>query len=193
MVKTAREKILDAALPLFVDHGLAAVRTEDIRTAAGVSNGSLFHAFASKEAIAAALYVEAIASYQAALMDELDGARAAEATIRSLIRAHWAWIAANERKARFLFGMGRPDWNDDARFQTREMNVRLDAQFAEWWRSRVKSGEVLDLPPSTAGAILFGPSLTAMRAMLGSAQGKPPRGMANALADAAVRALIERE
>ncbi len=46
-----REQILSGALRLFVSKGLAATRSADIAREAGVSQGLLYHYFASKEAI----------------------------------------------------------------------------------------------------------------------------------------------
>src|SRR5438067_10900122 len=59
-----RQVILDAALGLFTTRGLRATSVEDIRSASGASNGSLYHHFGSKEGIAAALYAAAIEDYQ---------------------------------------------------------------------------------------------------------------------------------
>ena len=46
-----RERLLDAALTLFCDHGFAATRTQGIIDLAGVSKPVLYHYFASKEAL----------------------------------------------------------------------------------------------------------------------------------------------
>jgi Bacterial regulatory proteins, tetR family len=59
-----RSRILDAALACFVKAGYAQTTIERIRERSGASNGALFHHFPTKEAIAAALYADAIASFQ---------------------------------------------------------------------------------------------------------------------------------
>jgi len=48
-------ELLDAALDLFVEHGFAATRLEDIAARAGVSKGTLYLYFDSKEALFQAL------------------------------------------------------------------------------------------------------------------------------------------
>jgi AcrR family transcriptional regulator len=190
-VLPARERILAAALPLFLEHGLANVRTETIREAAGVSNGSLFHAFPTKEAIAVALYVEAIGSYQGALLHELDPSRQAADVIRALVLAHWRWVAAHEAQARFLFEMGRPDWHAEAGARTRDLNTMLEAAYAAWWAQAVSAGAVQDVPLPAARAILLGPSMMALRHWLREG-GRKPSAMARLFAEAAVRSLTER-
>jgi AcrR family transcriptional regulator len=67
-----RSRILDAALASFVEAGYTQTTIERIRDRSGVSNGALFHRFPTKEAIADALYVDAIASFQQGLWDLLE-------------------------------------------------------------------------------------------------------------------------
>jgi AcrR family transcriptional regulator len=50
------EAIYAAALPLFVAQGIQGTSTASIAKAAGVSNGTLFHYFSTKEALVLALY-----------------------------------------------------------------------------------------------------------------------------------------
>src|SRR2546427_3712162 len=59
-----RRAIMNAALPLFTEKGLAGTAVEDIRTRAKASIGSIYHHFGSKEGVARALYAAAIGSYQ---------------------------------------------------------------------------------------------------------------------------------
>ncbi|GAA4877130.1 TetR/AcrR family transcriptional regulator [Ferrimonas pelagia] len=51
-----KQQILDAALNLFVQQGIEATATAQIAKRAGVATGTLFHHFASKEALIQALY-----------------------------------------------------------------------------------------------------------------------------------------
>ena len=62
--EVTRARILDAALTSFLEAGYEQTTVALIRERSGVSNGALFHHFPTKEAIADALYVEAIASFQ---------------------------------------------------------------------------------------------------------------------------------
>lgn len=50
-----RQEILNAGLDLFIRKGYAATRTSDIAAAVGMSEGLLFHYFATKEALYSAL------------------------------------------------------------------------------------------------------------------------------------------
>lgn len=56
-----RELILATALRLFVERGFFATSVHDIRRTAGLSIGSIYHHFPSKEAVAQALYDDLVA------------------------------------------------------------------------------------------------------------------------------------
>lgn len=51
-----REALVAAARPLFAEHGYAAVSTDQIARAAGVTRGALYHQFAGKEEVFAAVF-----------------------------------------------------------------------------------------------------------------------------------------
>lgn len=60
-----RQSLLDHAIDLAVGQGLAAVTTQGVAEAAGVSKGGLFHHFASKQAL-----IEGVVAH---LIDRMDG------------------------------------------------------------------------------------------------------------------------
>lgn len=82
------EEILDAALAVFGEQGFAAARVEDIARRAGVSKGTLYLYFASKEAMLNALVEQSAGAL--ALSVEQHVAQSApedpEAALRGLIR-----------------------------------------------------------------------------------------------------------
>jgi AcrR family transcriptional regulator len=54
------DEVLDAALTLFIEHGFAATRVEDIAAQAGLSKGAVYLYFPSKEAILEGLVKRAV-------------------------------------------------------------------------------------------------------------------------------------
>ena len=62
-----KTRILDSALACFTEFGYEHTTIARIRERSHVTNGALFHYFPNKEAIADALYVDAISSFQDAL------------------------------------------------------------------------------------------------------------------------------
>jgi AcrR family transcriptional regulator len=65
--EATRAALLGAARPLFAERGYSAVATEEIVRAAGVTRGALYHHFAGKEELFAAVYEEVEADLVAEL------------------------------------------------------------------------------------------------------------------------------
>jgi AcrR family transcriptional regulator len=90
--KDARpSEIVAAALQLFADRGFAATRLEDVATVAGVSKGTVYLYFESKEQLFEAVVREAVAPNIAraeALVDAFEG------STPDLLRAFFAFVAA---------------------------------------------------------------------------------------------------
>src|SRR3954471_3664080 len=87
-----REAILDAALHAFLEHGVADAPIEAICVGARASVGSVYHHFGDKSGLAAAVYAEALAGYQATFLDALrHRPEEAEQSIKDVVRAHVRW------------------------------------------------------------------------------------------------------
>src|SRR5262249_61218622 len=98
-----RTRILDAALACFLEVGYEQTTIARIRARSGVSNGTLFHRFPTKEAIADALYVESIADFQGGLWRVLaQRPRSLRAAGRGTVGHPIEWIRANAERARVL-------------------------------------------------------------------------------------------
>jgi TetR/AcrR family transcriptional regulator len=86
-------ELLEAALDLFVEKGFTATRAEEVAARAGVSKGTLFRYFPSKEQLLNAVVRENIASHFAVWNDELKGFEgSASELIRSCFRVWWERI-----------------------------------------------------------------------------------------------------
>jgi AcrR family transcriptional regulator len=72
---SARDKVLATALALFTEKGYFNTSMRDITRASQVSTGSVYHWFADKEGIAAALYQDLVARMDGAL-DEIEAQHA---------------------------------------------------------------------------------------------------------------------
>ena len=104
-----RETILEAALALFLEKGIAGTAHEEIRLRAQVSTGSLYHHFDGKAEVAAALYARCLGSYQRAALDELSRHHTPKAGITAAVRHHLAWITQHPDEARFLLMHQEPE------------------------------------------------------------------------------------
>ena len=84
-----------AALELFVEKGFAATRLEDVAARAGVSKGTLYLYFDSKDALFKAVIQEGIVPVLEQGADLIDSFRGSSAELfRTLIREWWARVGA---------------------------------------------------------------------------------------------------
>ena len=91
-------ELLDAALELFVERGYAATRVEAVAARAGVSKGTLFLYFCSKEALFKAVVRENIAGRFGDWNAELEGFRGSTADMLRSCYASW-WLHIGSTRA----------------------------------------------------------------------------------------------
>lgn len=99
---SGRSRIVQAALACAAEQGWEATSMGAVRTRAGVSNGSLFHHFPSRDALTTAVIAEGMANHQETLLRVLRGADDARAGVQGVVVAHLGWIAENPSLARLL-------------------------------------------------------------------------------------------
>jgi AcrR family transcriptional regulator len=90
---TTRAALVAAARPLFAKRGFGGVGTEEIVRAAGVTRGALYHQFADKTELFAAVY-EAVEQEIAAGLDSRIGAAEAADALELMRMGAAAWLEA---------------------------------------------------------------------------------------------------
>jgi AcrR family transcriptional regulator len=172
-----RRTILEAAQAVFLDKGYGGATIADIRARSGASTGSIYHFFKGKEAIATALFLEAVAGWSAAT-ERARKAGGAEAQIRASVEGLVTWGLADPRAFRIL---------DELRFlepllrRSPDMAAALDAGSADGervYQAGVEAGAVRPLPWPIARAAMLGPAYDYLRlANAGRAKLKPQDAM----------------
>lgn len=142
------EEILQAAMLTFVEKGFAATRLDDIAARAGVSKGTLYLYFDSKEALFRAAVQESVLPHlQAAEALVASHEGSAQDLLRRLF-LRWAELLG----APALGGLSKlmiaeaHNFPDTARFYIDEVVLRMRRVFAEAFRRGVRQGEFRDLP-----------------------------------------------
>jgi len=153
-----RDAILDAALALFADRGLAGTSVDDIREASGASVGSIYHHFGSKEGIAVELYAGAIDEYQQGALAALRRARTTEAGIRATVVQFLDWIAEHKAQATLMLANEHRDVRALAADAVAALNSDYFTERRRWVDARVASGELIALSPDLFVAIVLGPA-----------------------------------
>jgi AcrR family transcriptional regulator len=153
-----RRRILDAALACFLEDGYEQTTIARIRERSGASNGALFHHFVSKEAVADALFVEAIASFQAGLWELLRRKpRSLRAAVRGTIAHQLCWVELNPDLARFVYMRGHLDWDSSGASDVAALNRDIAGAFRDWMAPLVESGEMRVTSMLLISAIVNGP------------------------------------
>jgi AcrR family transcriptional regulator len=185
-----RRRILDAALTRFLEDGYEQTTIARIRDDSGVSNGALFHHFPSKEAIADALYVEGIASFQEELWALIRSRpRSLSAAVRGTINHQLTWVEQHAALARFVYMRGHLDWDSPANVELTTLNRDLGAAFSEWMRPLVDSGEIRPASMLVISALVNGPAHAIARRWLAGHLDRPPSTFTDELTDGACAAL----
>jgi AcrR family transcriptional regulator len=184
-----RRAILDAALDVFLEYGVEAASVEEVRRRSGASVGSLYHRFGSKEGIAAAVYVDALADYQAQFVTALDRAHDGAEGVRSVVRTHMRWVRGNPDRAQFLFAVAGADVRRAASIELRDLNEPFFARVESWLRGRVEAGEIRGASFDVVYALWLGPSQELARLWLARGRRGALRTETALLANAAWRSL----
>lgn len=190
-----RRGILNAALQCFSLRGYDATTMAEICKRAGVSTGSMYHHFDSKERLAAELYLEGVRGTQEHGLRALLAHRRTEDGIRALVRAYLDWVQAQPELARFLFSMRHAKFMESAEAELERMQTEAVETASAWLRARMECGELPVLEPAVLRAILYGPAAHFARRLLNGDADADPELAKEQLATAAyagLRALLPR-
>jgi 3,4-dihydroxy 2-butanone 4-phosphate synthase/GTP cyclohydrolase II len=187
-----RRQILDAALRCFNRAGLAETKMGDICTEAGVSTGSVYHHFAGKDQLAAALYLEGSRDYQQGLLAELHRHATAERGIRAMVGHHIDWVVRHPDWARFLSQHRQGEFLAAVESELETMNQAFHGEVAAWLLPFIERGEVTRLPRDLFTPVAMGPTLEYMGRWLAGGEQGDPRRATQVLATAAWNAVRVR-
>ena len=160
--KEARpQELLDAALELFVERGFAATRAEDVAARAGVSKGTLYLYYASKEDLLKAVVRENLGSLIAEGIDVVGSFEGGtEALLGVLMHTWWDRIGDSPASGIFkviLTEMG--NFPDFARFYVDEVIEPGQALFTRVLDRGIASGELREVNRLEAVHVLMLPML----------------------------------
>jgi AcrR family transcriptional regulator len=185
-----RTRVLEAAARLFAERGLEAVSIQDIRDASGVSNGSIFHHFGSKNGVALHVYLEerraywdhAIAAVEAFEGDPVEALGAA-------VRATLAYQQANPERHNFMIECASSSWTRAHAEPVQALNAEFTQRFLAWGAPHAMAGRLRPIDPQLVAALVFGPSQWLARSWLTGLTPQPPTHYADMLVDLVTRAL----
>lgn len=178
-----RQRALIAALALFDAQGVDATTIEQVRDAAEISIGSLYHHFRSREGLVGALYEDLLERYRAVLAAELVRHDTTRDLLDAFVATHIDWSVRNPAAARFLAEhRHHPALN--------EAESRLQHGTADFLRPlllRLKpamtAGILKPLPPELLLSLVIGPVQNWLRMQRAGRTSLKPASAAQKLSD----------
>jgi len=162
---------------------------EQVRREAGISNGSLYHLYRDKAALAARLYCRGMVESQDGILGAVRGAREAQDGVRCAVVFQADWVDANVELARLVYA-DLPDAVLAAAAPALDgLNRSYVREVDGWLRRHVGSGALIDQPFAMLHALWLGPTQEFCRHWLRGRARLRPRHVAADLADGAWRAL----
>lgn len=158
--KEARpEEILDAALALFTEKGFAATRMNDVARLAGISKGTLYLYFESKEAIFHEVIQEMISPKIAQielLVEQHQGSRIE--LLKSLVHIWWNEIAKTRLSAIPKLMIAEcGNFPELGEFFVDSVVKRARAVFASVIRQGIEQNEIIRQDPETLARLVMAP------------------------------------
>jgi AcrR family transcriptional regulator len=160
--KEARpQEILDAALSLFAEKGFAAARLEEIAARAGVSKGTIYLYFESKEAVFKALVQEKLASRIGGFAEMLRAFEGSSAELLTLILRNIGTMVGSGNFVVLpkIVIAEAGNFPELARMYRNEIVARAMGLLGEIVERGIKRGEFRNIPKEHAARLAAGPLL----------------------------------
>ncbi len=160
-------EILRAALETFVEHGFAAARLEEVARRAGITRGTMYLYFDSKQALFEAVVRNSVIpgiERAEQLAHDFDGSSAD--LLERLVRDWWARVGASPTLSGLpkLVMAESANFPDLARFYHEHVVRRSQAVFRSVVRRGIARGEFrADVDPDVVGPLLVAPLVYALQ------------------------------
>jgi AcrR family transcriptional regulator len=188
----SRNGIVTAALNLTAECGWETTSLQAVRERAGVSNGTLFHHFPSRDDLASAVVAVAMGEHHDDLLAQLHAADSTQAAVAEVVQRHLRWVADNPRLARLLLSAPPGALSNSIAPSAVEANRNFFSELASWLSSRGWTGSP---PLMTVVALWLGPAQYYARGWLAAPDEALPATAADLAAGSwhALRPLLQPE
>ena len=186
-----RERVLAAALKLFVEQGYFNTNVPDLSRESKCSVGSIYHNFKNKEEIASALYEECIASFRKALDQSLEStSEDIELVIKTIVRSFLEFSEINYQLSRYIWLCRHNEFMSGLiRHPTMVGFDHLGRRLTRSIHKGIRDGKIRSMKANIIWTILFGIPVGYIRDWFDGYNTEVPGKVAEQLADAAWRAL----
>jgi AcrR family transcriptional regulator len=181
-----RERVLTSAAALAARTGFAELSLAELSTNSGVSNGSIYHHFGSKDGVLTALLRRIIEDNEAVLLAVLDAyPDDARAGVLQTVAQQLEWVETHRDDARLLIEHREQVTRGPGPEQVRKLDHHFLAQSQRWLARQAAAGGLPALRVEVAHAVVFAPAQEVCRLWLTRRGFRPPTTFTLSLGEAA--------
>ncbi|MBX7137136.1 MAG: TetR/AcrR family transcriptional regulator [Oligoflexia bacterium] len=186
-----RERILAAALKLFVEQGYFNTNVPDLSRESKCSVGSIYHTFKNKEEVASALYGECISAFRKALFNAISSTpEEIEAIVKVSVKSFMQFSEVNYQLSKYIWLCRHNEFMSGLiRHPTTIGLDPLGRKLTRVIKRGIKEGKIRPMKAHIIWSILFGIPVGYVRDWFDGFNQEVPSKVADELADAAWRAL----
>ncbi len=181
-----RDKVLDSALLLFSEKGYFNTSIHDIRRAAGVSIGAIYHHFENKERLAKSLYDRLVVRMEQAISDASAGKKGCLERSRAIVASLFQLTEQEPRMMQFILLAQHREYLPEEPPICSSQPFQFMRRVVE---EGMQAGEVRQMEPWVAATAMFGGALRMMNLELDHALDRPLSGYLEEVVDCAWRAI----
>jgi AcrR family transcriptional regulator len=154
-----KTRVLDAARAVLMEHGISELTMKDLQDRSGVSNGSIFHHFGSKDGVLEELFVAERRTYLGAIgtaivVHEGDPCEAFGAGAAAAVLYH---ARDPDRYLRLIAAFSNSEWLFRNESIWSALIEQVEAPVMRWALPHFQSGALPALPPALYQAYMLGP------------------------------------
>lgn len=187
---TPRQRILAAALKLFVEQGYFNTNVPDLSRVSKCSVGSIYHTFKNKEEVATALYAEGIKAFRKALDDSINPKDEVAVQIRTLVRSFLHFSEVNHQLSKYIWLCRHNEFMTGIiKHPTMIGFDTLGRTLTKTLKDGIRAGKIKELRANILWSAIFGLPLAYVRDWLDGYNTIPPSAVAEELAEICWRAI----
>ncbi len=185
-----RQRIMAAALKLFVEQGYFNTNVPDLSRESKCSVGSIYHSFKNKEEVARALYEEALSAFRGALANSIHDIDDTEEIIKTLVKSLLSFSQINVQLSKYIWLCRHDEFMTGMiKHPTRVGHDQLGRKVAKSIKIAMRKKEIRVLKANIIWSIVFGIPLSYVRDWLDGYNTETPNQVADQLAEVCWQAL----
>lgn len=185
-----KERILAAALKLFVEQGYFNTNVPDLSRESKCSVGSIYHTFKNKEEVAVALYNEGLNAFRQALLFSIKDKTDVEDVLKTVVKSFLTFSEVNHQLSKYMWLCRHNEFMSGIiKHPTRVGFDELGRKLTKTIKSGIRTKRLRSFKAEVIWSILFGVPLSYVRDWLDSYNPESPQNVSEELAEACWRAL----